>query len=160
MVEQLAEVGELAGPADAWRGRVEVRLVHVAQADDVLGRDAVQVAAAAAAAADDGDVQLLVEVPPANDGRHGQQSSPGGQLRGEIGGESSFVMWISRWVRRYCHRPGGPGRESAVGITLRVMSPSAWFAGVASVVRDSGLRTRRRPRTSTNCLKHIAGTNH
>ncbi len=78
-VEQLAEIGERAGLRMRGLGGVERRPAHVAQGDDVLGGDALEVGRAAAAGADDGDVQLVVEVLAAEDRRRAGHDAGRGQ---------------------------------------------------------------------------------
>ena len=69
MIIQFAEVDELACSGMPLGGGVQVPLVDVAEGDDVFGLHVPHVVAAAAAGADDGDVELVVEVLPAEDGR-------------------------------------------------------------------------------------------
>ena len=60
LVDHLAIVGIGAGARKPRRGPVQVVLVHVAQGDDVLALDAVDVRRGPIGRADAGDVQLLV----------------------------------------------------------------------------------------------------
>jgi hypothetical protein len=59
-VEQLAVVAEPLGPRELPEGFSPAFVVHVAEGDDVLSRDLLEVLGPRAATANDGDVQLLV----------------------------------------------------------------------------------------------------
>ena len=69
VVVELAEVHFLPRLRILGRRLVERDAVHVAEGDDVLARDALEVGSAASAAADDGDAQLVVTGLSAEDGR-------------------------------------------------------------------------------------------
>ncbi len=59
-VEQLALVAEPLGPRELPEGFSPAFVVHVAESDDILSRDLLEVLGPLAATANDGDVQLLV----------------------------------------------------------------------------------------------------
>src|SRR3954452_25399691 len=74
-VEELSEVGEFLCIRVLRGGCVEVPAVDIAERDDVLGTDAAHVAPTAASGANDGDIQLVVEVlAPEEGGRRGEAS--------------------------------------------------------------------------------------
>src|SRR5439155_792284 len=78
-VEHFAEVGELLRARMEHRRLLDGIRVDVAEHGDVFRGDAGGIGDAAAAGADDGDVQFVVEVSPAQQGRH----PGGGSCRGQ-----------------------------------------------------------------------------
>src|SRR5207245_1148980 len=101
VIEHLPEIGKLARLGKLRRGLVQVFPIHVAQGDDVLGRNRVQVAATASARGDDGDVQFVVEVLSAQKRRGNAYRASGGKQRaGELSAskEVGFHNWNRiRW---------------------------------------------------------------
>ena len=67
VVVEPAEVAESSGFRMLRRGPFDGRLEHVAEGHDVLGRDVAEVRRPPPAHADAGDVELLVQVPTAQD---------------------------------------------------------------------------------------------
>ena len=67
VVVELAKVTQAPGVRVLDGRSLDGRIVHVAERDDVLAGNSGQIGRTPAAGADDGDVELLVQVPPADD---------------------------------------------------------------------------------------------
>ena len=66
-VEELAIVAEPPGLGKLLEGRSSAFVIHVAEGDDVLFRDLLEVLGPLAATADDSDIQLLGRCGPGDD---------------------------------------------------------------------------------------------
>ncbi len=75
-LEELAEIGELLRARMFRGGGVEVSGVDIAEGHDVFGGDGFEVAGAAAARADDGEIQLLIQILSAQE--RGRDAEGGG----------------------------------------------------------------------------------
>ena len=77
LVEALAPIHVLLGPGKLRRGEGQVLLVHVAEGDDVLVGQAVEVGFAAAPGADEGDVELVAGCVGAEEAGAGEDEAGG-----------------------------------------------------------------------------------
>jgi hypothetical protein len=78
VIEDFAEVGEFFCVGMFSGGSVEVFGVDVAEGNDVFGGDAPEIGTAAATGGNDGDVEFVVEVLAAKDGRKSECRAGGG----------------------------------------------------------------------------------
>ena len=102
MVKHSAEIGEFAGPRMLRGGRLHRAGIHVAQGDDILRRHAIQVRPATAARRNHRDVQLLIQIPPAQDRRHRKRACR----------RQSGLMKLSAGKSRHGRAPyGGEGQD-------------------------------------------------
>jgi hypothetical protein len=81
LVVHFAEIGEFRGLGMLLGGGSDVRLVYVAERDNVFRCYFAHVCTATTAATDDGDVQPFVQIPTVHDCRRGKRRS-GGSSRG------------------------------------------------------------------------------
>ena len=81
VVEELAEICAFARFGMFYCLSIEVALVDVAEGDDILGSDGLEVAFAAATGADNGNVKLIIQVLTAEECWGGPQCASGGEQR-------------------------------------------------------------------------------
>src|SRR5262249_50007975 len=77
VVVDLAEIRDLEGVRVRLRGEVQIRFADVTENRHVLGLDAAQIVRPPPAGADDREIQLVVQVPAADDRRRGERGAAG-----------------------------------------------------------------------------------